>query len=104
LDLAFFGLTTNNISEARFNVFKQIHEIVFHGNGGYSWETVYNMPVWLRNFTFSEIQKFHDNERERVSKVNKPNTTTVMDSQGNVLVDKNSIPKPIAPQKAPSYK
>jgi hypothetical protein len=37
-------------------MFTQIHEIVFWGNGGYSWETVYNMPLWLRKFTFKQIK------------------------------------------------
>ena len=36
--MAFFGLTTQD----RPNIFSQIHEIVFHGKGGYDWETVYN--------------------------------------------------------------
>ena len=39
-------------------VFRQVHEIVYFGNGGYDWETVYNMPLWLRRFTFSEIQSY----------------------------------------------
>ena len=37
------------------NLFNQIHEIVFHGQGGYDWETIYNMPRWLRQFTFNKI-------------------------------------------------
>ena len=37
-------------------LFSQIHEIVFHGQGGYDYETIYNMPIWLRKFTFKEIQ------------------------------------------------
>lgn len=41
-------------------VFRQVHEIVYFGNGGYNWETVYNMPLWLRRFTFNEIQAFHN--------------------------------------------
>ena len=51
MGLTFFGLTPNY----RASIFKQIHEIVFHGNGGYDWGTIYNMPIWLRNFTFNQI-------------------------------------------------
>jgi hypothetical protein len=51
LGLTFFGLTP----KYRTILFKQIHEIVFYGNGGYDWGTVYNMPIWLRNFTFNQI-------------------------------------------------
>ena len=56
LDLTFFGLTSKNIPEFRISVFKQIHEIVFHGQGGYDWETVYNMPIWLRNILLRKSQ------------------------------------------------
>ena len=37
------------------NLFTQIHEIIFHGKGGYDWNTVYSMPIWLRKFTFFKI-------------------------------------------------
>ncbi len=66
LDLAFFGLTSDAIPLVRRNLFKQIHEIVFHGKGGYSWNDVYNMPVWLRRFTFKEIQEFYEEEKEQI--------------------------------------
>ena len=42
------------------SLFKQIHEIVFHGNGGFDWNTIYNMPIWLRKYTFSQIQKHYE--------------------------------------------
>jgi hypothetical protein len=41
-------------------VFSSIHEIVFHGKGGYSWTEVYNMPIWLRKFTFSKLKEFYE--------------------------------------------
>ena len=56
LGLTFFGLTP----EYRLSVFNQIHEIVFNGNGGYDWNTIYNMPIWLRNFTFNKIKQFYE--------------------------------------------
>ena len=30
--------------------------MVFHGQGGYDYNTIYNMPIWLRNFTFNKIK------------------------------------------------
>ena len=57
----FFGLTQTYRAE----VFRQIHEIVFFGKGGYSWSEVYNMPIWLRNFTYSSIKEYYDKEREK---------------------------------------
>ena len=81
----FFGLTSKIIPEVRRNLFKQIHEIVFHGKGGYSYETVYNLPIWLRKYTFSEIQKHYEAEAE-ASKPKGSNTTQMIDDQGNVNV------------------
>lgn len=46
-------------------LFSQIHEIVFHGKGGYDWPTVYAMPIWLRKLTFNKISAFYKKEAER---------------------------------------
>jgi hypothetical protein len=62
LDLAFFGLTSEVVPQARANLFTQIHEIVFHGNGGYNWDTVYNMPIWLRKFTFNKLREYYEKQ------------------------------------------
>ena len=82
--LAFFGLTSDAAPLARRGVFKQIHEIVFHGKGGYSWHDVYHMPVWLRRFTFKEIQEFYEEEKAAHDKANKKGTSTLIDSSGKV--------------------
>ena len=58
--LTFFGLT----QPYRLSVFSQIHEIVFHGKGGYTWTDVYNMPLWLRKFTFEKIKEFYEKEKD----------------------------------------
>ena len=67
LILAFFGLTP----EYRQNIFSIIHEIVFHGQGGYDWHTVYNMPIWLRNFTFRKLEEYYKKQDEANNKANK---------------------------------
>ena len=55
-------------SEYRLILFSQIHEIVFHGNGGYDWDTVYNMPIWLRLFTFNKMKEHYDKQKEEQEK------------------------------------
>ena len=60
--LTFFGLTP----EYRFILFSEIHEIVFHGNGGYDWHTIYNMPIWLRKFTFNKLKDHYSPKKEDV--------------------------------------
>lgn len=62
--LTFFGLT----QEYRLTLFKQIHEIVFNGNGGYDWNTIYNMPIWLRRFTFETIKEYYEKQAEETNK------------------------------------
>jgi hypothetical protein len=67
------------------NLFTQIHEIVFHGKGGYDWETVYSMPIWLRKFTFFKIQEFYSEESKAMEQANQgKNKTTAVDSSGKV--------------------
>ena len=70
-----------------------IHEIVFHGKGGYDWDTVYSMPIWLRKFTFEKIKEFYEKEREEV------------DKQKNMLKNKqgNDISRPNIAPKTPTY-
>jgi hypothetical protein len=85
LGLDFFGLTTNIIPEYRKNVFTQIHEIVFHGKGGYNWETVYNMPIWLRKFTFHKLNEYYEKENQAMEQARKdPNKQTIIDPSGKV--------------------
>lgn len=60
----FFGLTP----EDKLRIYSTIHEIVFHGNGGYSWTEVYNMPIWLRNFTFNKLKDYYAEKKEAEEK------------------------------------
>ena len=68
LGLTFFGLTPDTVPQSRSAIFTQIHEIVFHGKGGYDWETIYNMPIWLRRFTFNKINEFYKEENNQMEK------------------------------------
>ena len=70
LELPFFGLTP----EYRANIFNQIHEIVFHGKGGYSFETVYDFPIWLRRFTFRTILDWYEKENKEQEKASGQNS------------------------------
>jgi len=78
-------------------MFSQIHEIVFYGKGGYDWDTIYNMPIWLRRFTFEKIKEFYDKERERVEKQN----NLLKNNSGNEVNRPNIASK--SPTKKPTY-
>ena len=82
--LMFFGLTPETAAETRRAIFTQIHQIVFHGKGGYDWHTVYNMPIWLRRFTFNEIQKFYDEEKAAYENKGKSGSKTVVGTDGKI--------------------
>jgi hypothetical protein len=86
LGFSFFGLTSETAPQARAALFTQIHEIVFHGKGGYDWNTVYNMPIWLRKFTFNRIREFYKEESESIANQTTPNNgkKTLVDPSGNV--------------------
>ena len=61
LQLTFFGLSPKD----RINIYNEIHEICFHGKGGYDWNTVYNMPIWLRKYTFNKLKEWYDKEQNK---------------------------------------
>ena len=66
-----------------------MNEIVFHGKGGYTWDTVYEMPIWLRNFTFKKLKEWYDKEQEQA------------DAQNQQLTNKNvsnQVARPNIPQ------
>tara|TARA_Y100000361_G_scaffold139383_1_gene142393 strand:+ start:488 stop:832 length:345 start_codon:yes stop_codon:yes gene_type:complete len=82
--LTFFGLSYDNAPQARNAVFSQIHEIVFHGKGGYDWHTIYDMPVWLRRFTFNKIHKFYQEEKEQYDNAKSSKNKTVINPDGKI--------------------
>jgi hypothetical protein len=100
LGLSFFGLTSNSASIVRANLFTQIHEIVFHGKGGYDWNTIYNMPRWLRLFTFNKINEFYQKENEEDENASKggSNKSTLINPDGTSNRENwSSVPQKITP-------
>tara|TARA_R110000796_G_scaffold252218_1_gene385650 strand:+ start:836 stop:1087 length:252 start_codon:yes stop_codon:yes gene_type:complete len=63
-----------------------IHDIVFHGNGGFDYHTIYNMPNWLRKFTFKEIQDHFNkvNDQQKSSQKNTKGQTSLVDADGKI--------------------
>ena len=68
------------------NLFSSIHQIVFHGKGGYDFETVYNLPMWLRKFIYSEIKNYYDDEKQQYENARNQgsNKTNLVNSDGTV--------------------
>ena len=66
----FFGLT----STYRAYLFTQIHDLVYHGGGGFLHSEVYNMPIWMRKFHIEKISEFNKKQNEEYEKVSKGST------------------------------
>jgi hypothetical protein len=65
--LAFFGLTP----QYRRRIFDQVHDLVFHGGGGFQYYDVYNMPIWLRTFHSQKISDFNKKQNDENEKAQK---------------------------------
>ena len=85
MDLGFFGLTSTKAPEIRLNLFRHIHEIIFYGKGGYDYETVYNMPLWLRTFTWTKINEHYEKEQENADKAQNKNSTNDVNRVKEIL-------------------
>jgi len=58
--LAFFGLNPNY----RQHVHSHIFDLIYHGNGGFTFSDVYNLPVWARKFYIGKILDFKTAENK----------------------------------------
>ena len=60
--------------------------MIFHSKGGYDFYTVYNMPIWLRKFTFSEINNYYSDEKKELdnSKSGGEGNKTLISADGKV--------------------
>ena len=67
LVLTFFGLTP----QYRKHIFDQIHDLVFHGGGGFQYYDVYNMPIWLRRIHIQKISEHNKKQNEEMEKAKK---------------------------------
>ena len=63
-----------------------IHDIVFHGNGGFDYYSIYNMPIWLRKFTFQQIQENFDEQSKQQNKTMSKGEKSMVNSEGKVNV------------------
>lgn len=60
----FFGLSLNY----RKLLHSQIFDLIYHGNGGFTFSDVYNMPLWVRKFYIGKIIEFKTEEKKQYDK------------------------------------
>ena len=63
-ELAFFGLTP----QYRKDLWDQVHDLVYHGGGGFIHSEVYNMPTWLRRFHITKISEINEKQNAEMRK------------------------------------
>jgi len=95
--LPFFGLT----QEYRLALFNTIHEIVFHGQGGYDWHTIYNMPIWLRTFTYNKMKDYYDNQNTAQKEAEESWTNKNSEAARTAMSIPDYAKSP--PKRSPSY-
>jgi len=62
--LTFFGLTP----DYKLVYMSEIHDLVFHGGGGFIWSEVYEMPIVTRRFHIRKINDFNEKQQEAYDK------------------------------------
>ena len=77
---AFFGLTP----QYRTILFSQLHDLVYHGGGGFIHSEVYNMPTWLRRFHTHKISEFNKKQNEEIEKAKGKSTPSKKPTGPNV--------------------
>ena len=93
MGLTFFGLTTKLIPAYRKKLFTEIHEIVFYGNGGYDWGTVYALSIPLRRFVYNQITEHYQAKQKSAKSANsKENQLVTSDGKVNKTLFKSNNP------------
>jgi hypothetical protein len=59
LDWTFFGLTP----KYRVDFQSYIFDLIYHSNGGFSYQDVYHMPVYLRTFYIQKLNKMFGDQK-----------------------------------------
>lgn len=45
--------------------------VLYYGNGGFSFEQLYTMPIYLRNFYIKQLEEVKKKENEVIESANK---------------------------------
>lgn len=61
LEQTFFGFKP----EDRVQLHESLFNLVWHGNGRWSWSELYNMPVYLRRFWIRKINQIYEEAKQR---------------------------------------
>ena len=85
--LTFFGLTP----QYRELIFNQIHDLVYHGGGGFIHSEVYNMPVWLRMLHIHKVSEWNKKQNEQIEKAKRGQSKSDNVFGPNINPDPSSV-------------
>lgn len=71
LDQNFFGLKAKDRPHLHSNLF----DMLWLGEGKWDWDTLYNMPIFLRNFFIKKLEKIFDDRAKALEKQQNSNTS-----------------------------
>tara|TARA_R110000822_G_scaffold264115_1_gene388312 strand:+ start:1566 stop:1778 length:213 start_codon:yes stop_codon:yes gene_type:complete len=57
-----------------------VHDLVYHGGGGFIYSEIYNMPIWLRKFHINKISEYNQEQNDKIEQAQKgssPNSNKV---------------------------
>lgn len=67
----------------------EVHDLVYHGNGGFIYSEVYNMPIQVRKFHIRKINDHIEKQNEEIERAK---------GQNNVTNSSKQVARPNIPQ------
>ena len=49
-------------------VYNEVHDLSYHGGGGFSYSEVYSMPIYLRRYSIRRINEHLEKQKEAQEK------------------------------------
>lgn len=45
-------------------VYNEVHDLTYHGGGGFTYSEVYNMPIYLRRYSIRRVNEHLQKQKE----------------------------------------
>jgi len=76
LDQTFFGFSPQDRVQLHENIFN----LLWHGEGRWDWDTIYNMPIFLRKFYIKQVNAIIQERIDRAKQQQKQKSRTTTKS------------------------
>ncbi len=65
--LSFFGLQPKH----KKDIHEEIFQLIYYHKGGFTFDEVYNLPIYLRKFYLKRLEKQYQDENKEIDKAQK---------------------------------